>query len=275
MHPGAIAWTAEKIVMSTVLVTGASSGLGEALAWEFASAGHDLILVARSKEKLADMAVEIQDSHSVEVASSPADLSRRGAASRLASRLHKRGHSVDILVNCAGVLEHGAFADIAAPTHQALIDLNVGGLTATLSEFLPPMIERGEGRVLNVASIAAFQPVPGLATYAATKAYVLSLGEALSEELKGSGVSLTTLCPGVTDTNMVSTAQANSEGLDLPGFIVGDAATVAREGYQACIKGDAICVPGAVNQAVTLTADVLPRWLVRRMYGLIGRSTLD
>jgi hypothetical protein len=157
-----------------------------------------------------------------------------------------------------------------AATHESLIDLNISGLTTMLSHFLPPMVERGRGRILNVASIAAFQPVPGLATYAATKAYVLSLTESLSEELKGSGVSITALCPGVTATNMVSTAQEKGLG-KIPDFIIGDVEDVAAQGYKACLKGEVICVPGIVNLAATVAGRTVPKWLLRRISGIAGR----
>jgi short-subunit dehydrogenase len=172
------------------------------------------------------------------------------------------------------VLEHGRFVDLPATTQQGLIDLNVSGLTSLLSHFLPPMVARGKGRILNVASIAAFQPVPSLATYAATKAYVLSLSESLAEELSGTGVSVTALCPGVTATNMVSNVQEKSSGLKIPSFIVGDVEEVAELGYRACLKGDVICVPGAVNRAATFTGRATPKWLLRRISGVMGRYTL-
>jgi len=216
----------------TALITGASSGIGEALAQRFARGGFNLVLVARSGDKLHALAAMLKAEHGVKVRVNVADLSLAGAAARLATTLKRARCPVDVLVNNAGVLEHGAFCAIDAARHQELIDLNVAGLTAMLAEFLPGMQQRGWGRVLNVASIAAFQPVPSLATYAATKAYVLSLTEALSEELKGSGVSIGALCPGITATPMVSRAtEANDKLSQLPRFLIGDAAEVAAEGY--------------------------------------------
>lgn len=260
--------------MDTVVVTGASSGIGEALAKNFARGGHDLVLVARSEDKLRKLARQLKAESKVKVWIEPADLSRRGAAKKLAARLHEQGIETDILVNCAGVLEHGPFIELRPAAHLELIDLNVSGLTDMLSHFLPPMVKRGKGRILNVASIAAFQPVPSLATYAATKAYVLSLTESLSEELTGTGVSITALCPGITATNMVSKAQEKSGGLKIPGFVVGEVENVAAQGYRACMKGEVICVPGAVNLAATLTGRATPKWLLRRISGVLGRYTL-
>jgi short-subunit dehydrogenase len=258
----------------TVLITGASSGIGEALAQNFARGGYSLVLVARSEDKLRQLARRLKDETQVKVAVEPADLSRRGAAKKLAAKLRKQEIDVNILVNCAGVLEHGNFVDMPGAAHQELIDLNVSGLTEMLSHFLPPMVQRREGRVLNVASIAAFQPVPSLATYAATKAYVLSLTESLSEELAGTGVSITALCPGITATEMVTKARQKSQRLKIPAFVVGDVEDVAVQGYRACLKGDVICVPGAVNLAATLTGRATPKWLLRRISGVMGRYTL-
>ena len=260
--------------METVMITGASSGIGEALAGKFAAGGYNLILVARSEGKLQSLAEQLESETQAGVQVEPADLARAGAAKKLATTLENKGLDVDILVNCAGVLEHGHFTDISPATHLDLIKLNVSGLTDMLSHFLPPMQERGSGRILNVASIAAFQPVPSLATYAATKAYVLSLSESLSEELAGTGVSVTALCPGVTATNMVSTAQEKSGGLNIPGFLIGDVDDVAAQGYRACLKGDVICVPGAVNLAATVSGRAVPRWLLRRISGVMGRYSL-
>jgi len=256
------------------LITGASSGIGEVLAKNFARGGYNLVLVARNENKLDDLAEQIRNDTQVKVWVEPADLSCRDAAKKLASKLSKQEIEIEILVNCAGVLEHGSFVDLSENSHQGIIDLNVSGLTNMLTQFIPPMVARGKGRVLNVASIAAFQPVPSLATYAATKAFVLSLSESLAEELAGTGVSITALCPGITATNMVEKAEKESSGLKIPGFIVGDVEDVAAEGYRACLKGEVICVPGAVNLAATVMGRATPKWLLRRLSGVMGRYTL-
>ena len=258
---------------ATALITGASSGIGEALAGCFAQGGHDLVLVARNADKLKALAKSLSAAHGVKVWAAPADLSLPGAAARLATAMKRARRSIDVLVNNAGVLEHGSFVDLPAARHQQLIDLNVSGLTAMLAHFVPPMRARGHGRVLNVASIAAFQPIPSLATYAATKAYVLSLTESLAEELKGSGVTVTALCPGITATNMLSTAQASSAPLGkLPAFLIGDVAAVAQQGYAACMSGDVIQVPGVVNLATLLASRATPKWLLRRVSGALVRK---
>jgi uncharacterized protein len=256
----------------TALITGASSGIGEALATRFAQAGHNLVLVARSADKLKALAKTLQTEHGVKVWVAPADLSLPGSAEQLAASMKRSRRSIDVLVNNAGVLEHGPFIGQPAARHQQLIDLNVTGLTALLAHFLPAMVARGSGRVLNVASIAAFQPIPSLATYAATKAYVLSLTESLAEELKGSGVTITALCPGITATHMLAEAQAASGELNkLPHFLVGTAEEVAAQGFEACMAGRVICVPGVVNQAGMLASRATPKWLLRRVSGALVR----
>ena len=257
---------AKHAAKGTALITGASSGIGESLAGCFAAAGFDLVLVARSADKLQALAAALSARHSIKVRVEPADLSQPGAASLLAAKLKRARVPVDVLVNNAGVLAQGLFAGMSVASQQQMIDLNVAGLTAMLSAFVPPMVERGSGRVLNVASIASFQPVPSLATYAATKAYVLSLTESLSEELRGSGVS-------VTATRMLDTAiQANAQVSRIPGVLIGDVDDVARQGFEACMKGDVICVPGVVNQAAVLASRSTPKWLLRRLSGFLGRQ---
>ena len=256
----------------TALITGASSGIGEALTHCVASAGHDLILVARSADKLKALAKELEAEHDVKVLVLPTDLAALGAVQQLAATLKRRKRVPDVLVNCAGVLEQQHFVRMTPAGHQAIIDLNISALTAMLAHLLPLMVARGSGRVLNVASIAAFQPIPLLATYAASKAYVLSLTESLSEELKGTGVTITALCPGITATHMLNSAtEANGQLSKLPGFLIGNVDDVAREGFDACMRGDVICVPGAINRVATLASRSAPKWLLRRVSGAFAR----
>ena len=260
---------------TVALVTGASSGIGEELAKCFAAGGHDLVLVARSADKLQAQAERLAAAHGVRCWAHPADLTQRGAARALAAAMKRARRPIDVLVNCAGVLEHGRFVDMPYERHMELIDVNVAALTEMLVCFVPPMVERGRGRVLNVASIAAFQPVPTLATYAATKAYVLSLTESLSEELKDTGVTVTALCPGITDTHMLSAAQQSSEQLKkLPDLMIGSPEAVAREGYEACMSADVIRVPGAINLAAAVAGRAMPKWLVRRVTGAVVRGSV-
>ena len=256
----------------TVLITGASSGIGEALAHVFAEHGHDMIIVARGVEKLNQLADELTAKYKVNVSVRPADLSQTGSAESLARALRLEGRQVDILVNSAGVLEHGAFTDISPEDHQRIVQLNVAGLTDVLARFVPDMVARQSGRIMNVSSFTAFQPVPSLATYAATKAYVLSLSEALAEELRSADVTVTALCPGFTATNML--AGAGAVGDQVPSLLVGDVEEVARNAFKACMTGKSIAVPGALNLTATLIARITPKWMIRRLVGVLGRSTL-
>lgn len=252
----------------TALVTGAAGPMGTAAAQALAAAGCRVALVDLPGVRLDAAAAVLPGSIAV-----GADLSLPEAPQEVAAQVARVLGPVDVLVNNAGVLEQGRFARIPARRHQELIDLNVSALTAMVAQFLPPMIRRGRGRILNVASIAAFQPVPMLACYAATKAYVLSLTEALAEELRDTGVTVTALCPGITATDMLTkAARANSRLDALPGFLVGDVDAVAAAGYRACMSGDVIAVPGEVNWAAAVAARNAPKWLVRRIAGAVGRS---
>jgi uncharacterized protein len=259
----------------TALITGASSGIGEALAHCFAKGGFDLVLVARRRRKLAALAKILEAAHPVRVRIAPLDLQRPHSARALAASLRRQRVRVDVLVNNAGIIELGPFAAMPAERSRQMIALNVAATSALLSHFLPPMLRRGHGRVLNVCSVASFLPVPALATYAATKAYLLSLTESLCEELDGTGVTVTALCPGVTDTHMKTAIEhAHPRAARLPRIAVADVGTVAAEGYAACMRGEAIRVPGLVNQITTLSGRALPKWLVRRIAGFLGRQAV-
>jgi short-subunit dehydrogenase len=264
------------VFRDTALITGASSGIGEALALVFAQHQYDLVLVARNVSKLETLATQLRREYAVDVVVRPCDLSASGNVKKLCEALLADGRQIDILVNNAGIIEHGSFAAISADDHQRIIQLNVCALTAMIAYLLPPMIKRGSGRVLNVASLGAFQPLPSVATYAATKGFVLSLSEALAEEVRGSGVTVTALCPGLTATNMMANAQKKSQTLlNIPGFVVGDVNTVAQKGFHACLNGKAIAVPGTKNIIASILSRATPKWLVRRVTGIVGRATLS
>ncbi len=262
------------------LITGASSGIGLTLAKQLAAKGFDVILVARSVDKLQALATELADQHGIQARVAAADLTQPASIQNLATLLQNQGLSIRVLVNCAGVLHQDAFVNMQAAQLQQMIDLNISALTAMLHAVLPMMqrtvAERGgKAHVLNVASIAAFQPIPMLAAYAASKAYVLSLSESLAEELQGTGVSVTALCPGITATNMFAQAKsANDKLSQLPSFLIADVNDVARQALEAMLRGDAICVPGAVYQLGALASRSAPKWLVRKMGGLVGRGAM-
>lgn len=259
----------------TALVTGASAGIGLELAGVLAEEGFDLALVARRGEELSRIAKRLERSHDVRATTYAIDLLGEGAAADLQGQLERDGIDVDLLVNNAGVIEVGAFHELPREALLRLVGLNAVVLTELSHRFLGPMVARGNGRILNVASLASFQPVPSLALYAATKAFVLSLTESLSEELKGKGVTVTALCPGLTKTHMVDQAKEASPLARLtPDFLISDSTEVAREGVDACLAGQVIVVPGASNQLQASLVRLYPRWLVRTIGGLVGRRGL-
>ena len=257
-----------------VLITGASAGIGAELAREFARHGHRLTLVARRRDKLAELAAELDREHHVDVRVVVQDLAKPTGAAAVVKAAQADGEDIGILVNNAGVIDVGAFAASSTDKIVGMVNLNVRALTELTGLLLPRMVERGFGRVLNVASLAAFQPVPSMAAYAASKAYVLALTEALSEELRGSGVKVTALCPGLTDTHMVEEIKAGSAtAAKLPKQLVSDPADVAREAYAALMKGQVVVVPGLPNQITAAWAQVTPRWLTRYVTGFAARRT--
>jgi short-subunit dehydrogenase len=255
-----------------VLVTGASGGIGEALARRFARAGHDLVLVARSADKLKTLAEELRAKNHIDAIVIASDLAKPGEVAKLAATLKRRKLDIDILINNAGINHVGKFTEIGPTAHQDLIALNISATTEILARFLPAMAQRGHGRVLNVASTSSFLPFPFMATYAASKAYLLSLTESLSEEFRDSGVSLTALCPGVTATPMMESMSASNEKfVSIAAISVLDVKEVADAGYDACMKGQVIRIPGKFNIAQTATTRAMPKWLTRRLFGFMGR----
>jgi short-subunit dehydrogenase len=258
----------------TALVTGASAGIGLSLTKLFAEGGFDLVLVARRKAELEALAERCGRDHGVRAEAIPLDLLAPDAPAQLVDRLDADGRAIDVLVNNAGLMEMGRFAEIDLEKHERLLQLNVLVLASLTHRLLQPMVERGRGRILNVASTSSFQPVPSLALYAASKAFVLSISESLSEELKGTGVTVTALCPGITRTEMLDRAEGEHEAVQrLPRFMLSDVEDVARAGYDACMAGQAVVVPGLPNRVAASLAQLYPRWLVRTLGGIVGRRT--
>jgi uncharacterized protein len=254
----------------TALVTGASAGIGWHLAREFAAHGFDLVLVARSKEGLERLADELSDRFGVHVLVRPTDLVSPGAPRELFDDLARREIPIEILVNNAGMMQFGRFHEIPIESLLGLVRLNAGALTAMMRLFVEPMLHGGGGRILNVASVAAFLPMPAAAVYAASKAFVVSLSEALAMELQDSGVTVTALCPGYTATRMLDDVPGSRElAARLPRGIVMDPVEVARVGYRACIDGVSVVVPGLPNQLMARLLNLQPRWLVRALSGLV------
>ncbi len=257
------------------LITGASAGIGEALADCFARHGHDVALVARRAELLEALAERLCSQHGVAAHVFVQDLSEPGAAAELSDQVRNAGIDVGILVNNAGIAWSGAFKAMPAGELEVMLRVNIEALSLLCAAFLPAMLAQGYGRILNVASVAAFQPLPSMAAYAASKAYVLALGEALDEELHGSGVRVTTLCPGVTDTgSAVIRDRLAALGLPLPAFLTSSAAEVAAEGYAACMAGDTLRVPGLANRIGALLSQTQPRAVLRTLAGVVGRQLM-
>jgi len=246
------------------LVTGASSGIGYDLARLLAADRHDLVLVARGAGRLAAISSELAAQHGIRALPLPADLSDPASPETIASALRERGLAVDILINNAGFGTYGPFASSDAARELAMLQVNIVSLVHLTRLFLPAMIERGRGRVLNVASTAAFQPGPLMSGYYASKAFVLHFSEALSNEVEGRGVTVTALCPGPTRTNFQIAAEIRASRL-VRGSLMMDSGRVAREGYDAMLRGDPLVVPGFRNRMLSRAVRFLPRRLVTRM----------
>ncbi len=242
------------------LVTGASRGIGAALARELARHGHDLVLSARSIEPMQALADELHDS-GAETTVIAANLSTPGAAAQLADEIERCGLCIDVLINNAGLGGLGRFDQIDPARVGEMLQVNIVALTELTRRLLPGMIARGRGRIMLVGSVAGFSPGPGMAVYFASKAYVLSLGEALAHELRGTGVSVTTLCPGATVTDFFDVAGATHGFLARRRGHMMDADRVARIGYEALIAGRRVAIAGATNRLTAFAGRYAPHWL--------------
>jgi short-subunit dehydrogenase len=256
------------------LITGASAGIGEAIARELASRSHGVILVARREERLRALAAELRSAHGVRVEVIPADLGDAPARERLANQVDELGLEVEILVNNAGFGGAGDVAESDRERLVAMVQINCEALLDLQARYLPAMVERGRGAVINVASTAAFQPIPGSATYAATKAFVLSLSEAVHEELRGTGVTLTAVCPGPVRTEFTEVAGIRAAEDQVPGFFWMSSETVAGSAVDAAEKGKRAVVPGLLNRAGALTGQHTPRTFALPITRRIWRQAL-
>src|SRR5437868_6707987 len=248
----------------TALVTGGSGGIGLELAKVLARNGYDVVLVARNRDALEAAAGQIEGKHEVKAHVFAADLRRREAPQSISDFLHNENIPIEILVNNAGFGLGGEFADTDLDRELEMIQVNIAALTQLTKLFLPPMIKRKSGRILNVASTAAFQPGPLMSVYYASKAYVLSFSEALSEELRDTGVTVTALCPGPIKTDFASTAQVGHSRL-FTLFGLADAASVAEFGFRAMMQGKRVAIPGIRNKLVAESHRFFPRNLVTRV----------
>ena len=254
--------------MPTALITGASSGIGEQFAYALAAQKYDLVLTARREDRLETVAASARKLGAGRADIIAIDLGQRGAPAEIHARLEATGIEIHYLVNNAGFGTAGRFAALPIERELEQIDLNVTALVALTRLFLPAMVERGRGTIINVASTAAFQAVPYMSTYAATKAFVLSFSEGLAGELAGSGVNVLALCPGPVRTEFQAIAR-NDRGL-VPSFVYLDAASVASQGVAAAASGRTVLINGAMNFTMAQATRVMPRALInliaRRIY---------
>ena len=254
--------------MNTTLITGASSGIGEVFARKLAARGRNVLLVARSEDKLVTLCNELGRSNSIRAQYVALDLSKPESPARLFDEAEKRALTVDMLINNAGFGSMDEFSKLDLARELNMIDLNVKSLVELTHRFLQPMIERKQGAIINVASTAAFQPVPFMATYAATKAFVLSFSEALWEENRAYGIKVLALCPGVTDTNFFEAARGHrppARASQTPEEVV----DTALRGLE---RGQSHIISGWTNFLVTQSERITPRSLVIRLAGRMMRS---
>lgn len=250
----------------TVLITGASSGLGKDFAHIFAEKGYNLVLVARSEEKLNSIAKELEDKYKTKVTVLIQDLSENNSASKIYSEIKNQDIQIDILINNAGFGKIGVFINEKVETLTEMVNLNITTLTEMTALFLPEMIVRNQGKILNIASTAAFQSLPNFSVYAATKAYVLNFTEALHYELKNKNISVTALCPGPTSTGFAK--RANAETLSLFKHAM-DSKTVAEIGYKALMKNKMTVIAGLNNKLLTYFSRLIPSR--RLLINIVGK----
>jgi short-subunit dehydrogenase len=257
--------------MNATLITGASSGIGEVFARRLAARGRNVLLVARSEDKLITLCNELGRSNSIRAQYVALDLSLPESAARLFEEAEKRGLTIDLLVNNAGFGSFGDFAKADLARELNMIDLNVKSLVELTYRFLQPMRARKQGAIINVASTAAFQGVPFMATYAATKAFVLSFSEALWEENRAFGIKVMALCPGVTETNFFEAARGEKP----PARASQTPEEVVDTALRGLARGKSHIISGWVNRVMTESERLVPRSLVTRMAGRMMRGRYD
>jgi len=253
----------------TVLITGASSGIGRAFVHRFARAGSDCILLARSEDTLHELSDEVESAYDVRAPVLPADLSVPGVADEIVDELQARDCTVDVLVNNAGVGANGPFVEIDAQQQVDMIQVNVTALTHLTHRLLPGLLDRGRGGILNVASTAGFQPGPHMSVYYATKAYVLSFSDGLHEEVADSGVTVTCLAPGPTRTAFSERAGMEEAPLFELGATM-PAEAVAQAGYDGFRRERALVVPGWPNKIGAFMIRFTPRIVARKLTGWLN-----
>jgi uncharacterized protein len=262
----------EPSVSGTALITGASSGIGAAMAGELASRGYSIALAARREERLRSLATDLSDEHGVSAEVIAADLGDPAGREHLAEELRKRGRSVEVLVNNAGFGHQADFATSPRERMVEMVRVNVEAVVDLTSRFLGPMVERGRGSVINIASLGAFQPLPGSAVYGASKAFVLSFSEAIRTELRGSGVSVTAVCPGPVRTEFTDAAGIPGVEDRTPGVVWMSAEDIARHAVDGAAHDKRVVVPGVLNRAGALAGQHSPRAVALPLIGRFWRN---
>jgi short-subunit dehydrogenase len=254
----------DQLYQKTALITGAASGIGYELARIFAHDKYNLVLVDRNQLKLTEITDDFQEKFDIYVKIISKDLSKSNSPEEIFTELQQEGIQVDVLVNNVGFGTYGLFNETNLNDELEMLQVNLVCLTHLTKLFLKNMVKQGDGKILNVASSAAFQPGPLMAVYFATKAYVLSFSEALANELQGTGVTVTVMCPGTTQSAFHErTGMADSELIKKKNMM--DAETVARIGYHALMKGKTIVIPGILNKILAKIVRFIPRSLVTKI----------
>ena len=257
--------------MDTALITGASSGIGLELARLFAADGHDLVIVARREELLHKVADELSSNFGIKVTVIPKDLTLKDSPKEIYDQITKAGIEIAILVNNAGFGAVGEFNELGYDRQMDMINLNVNSLVSLTRLFLPDMIERNHGGILNVGSLAGFQPGPYASVYYATKAFVLSFTEGLTEELKGKNIKVSCLAPGPTDTEFGEVSDLDKSNLFKFGTM--GAKEVARKGYRGFNNDQTVVIPGFGNALLPFIVRLTPRFLVRKITGSLNKAS--
>jgi len=256
----------------TTLITGASKGIGHALAYEFAAHGHDLVISARDEHLLNQLAINLRTQYSIKVDVIAMDLSRVGGAMNLVEAIEEKGHVIDCVVNNAGLGHLGEYTKMTNERLNSLLQLNIVALSELSHHYAQVFSKAKAGKILQVASIAAFLPGPQMAAYYASKAYVVSLSQALAYELRGSGVTVSIMCPGPTESNFLSAANMDGTRIAKGEMGMMSSEKVAKIAYQGLQKNKLFIIPGLKNKLITYSTKFSPAIIPMKMVAFFHRK---